>query len=418
MTEKELQVIYDAIMNREVQKANDIIECMYITRTQALETVKKYAKTLSQEELESFNKNYEWFLASYYDYFKETMSLLDEYEKTGTLDFGSYSSTSQTRNNLNNFKKMFPEYKDKIKELLNILHDYDQKLTKYMHTASYFYSGGFHDTDYEEALYLVATSENPVLVFSKLGWSQKRFNQKIGFFRKKYTDTEGIELAQKFENWFNQYVKQQSEKELIANFEERTDKLSLAQSILEDVLASGLSIYEYCHEHLEYNVIDIRKYIKTIYSSKEEADKIINQIESREDSNFVSQLDYIACQIIENPNFTIIDYYLATKLSLEDFYSKVSIKSIEVAQFVGANSIPKYNTYRINDSSFNKNKELMVKRIIAGRYITPEDKEAIFKYLEANKMPVDKFTYRAGLNKLVSSDLDFEQKINVYRGSF
>ena len=63
-------------------------------------------------------------------------------------------------------------------------------------------------------------------------------------------------------------------------------------------------------------------------------------------------------------------------------------------------------------------KELEVKRIIHGVEITEEDKINIFNYLENNEIPVDRFTYRACINKLLDGTLDFEQKNKHLKGSF
>ena len=75
------------------------------------------------------------------------------------------------------------------------------------------------------------------------------------------------------------------------------------------------------------------------------------------------------------------------------------------------------DSYNERIVSINKQQELKVNRIIKGYYVTPDDKEAIFKYLEEEQIPLNMFTYRAALNRLVSGNYDFIQKINVYRGS-
>ena len=129
MTEKELKAIYDAIMNRNIRLANDIINCMYFEKNQILHYLNRYVKNLPQEEQIKFKKNYNWFLASYYHYFKVVSVLLEEYEKNGTLYLDTYISTSEIRICLNRFKEKFPEYSDKIKELRKII-DYHEKQSK------------------------------------------------------------------------------------------------------------------------------------------------------------------------------------------------------------------------------------------------------------------------------------------------
>ena len=63
---------------------------MYFTREQVLGYLNGYVKTLSLEEQFEFQKHYDWVLASKCSYFKETMPLLDEYERTGTLSLYPY----------------------------------------------------------------------------------------------------------------------------------------------------------------------------------------------------------------------------------------------------------------------------------------------------------------------------------------
>lgn len=427
MTEKELKSLYDAIMNREVQLANDIINCMYLDKNHILGYLKQYVKKLPQEEQTRFKKNYNWFLASYYYYFKVVSVLLEEYEKTGTLYLDNCVSISEMRFCLSKFKEKFPEYSDKIQDLRKLIDNY-KKQTAFsikQNTIDTFFNRSQHESNYEDDLYVVATSENPVSAFSILGWTQTKFNRNLNLFKKKYKDKESQILATKFEEWFSIYMKKQNDKELSLAFKYRKDNLNIAQSVVEDLIASGKSIYEYCHEHLEYRYLDIKKYILAVFSEPrgqtEKSKTFIQKIEDRENPNFINELNYIAEEIINNENFDIIDYYLATKLDIDDFIKKVQ-PSIQIFDFVDKNFDRtcrhfKLNSYNVRIVSINKQQELKVNRIIKGYYVTPEDKEAIFKYLEEEQIPLNMFTYRAALNRLVSGNYDFMQKINVYRGS-
>lgn len=427
MTEQELKALYDAIVNRKVQLANDIINCMYFTRSQVLGYLNQYIKSLPQEEQQKFKKNYDWFLASYYHYFQVVSPLLEEYEKTGTLHLDNYVSISDTRECLRKFKEKFPEYSDKIQEIRKTIDDYKKQsvLRVKQNTIDTFFDRNQHDANYEDDLYIVATSENPVFAFSKLGWKQNKFNRILNLFKKKYKDEASQALAVKFEEWFLAYMKKQKEKELLSAFEYRTDNLSFAQSIVEDLITSGKSIYQYCHENLEYKCSDIKKYILMFFGeTKGHAEKskiFIEKIEERENQHFIDELNYIAEEIINNENFDIIDYYLATKLDIDDFMKKVS-PTIQIIDFAQKNFERTYRRFQMNTSnpritSLNKQQELKVNRIIKGYLVTPEDKEAIFKYLEEEQIPLNTFTYRAALNRLVSGNLDFIQKINIYKGS-
>lgn len=42
----------------------------------------------------------------------------------------------------------------------------------------------------------------------------------------------------------------------------------------------------------------------------------------------------------------------------------------------------------------------------------------IFNFLEANNIPINKFTYKAGLKLLLDGKINTQDKIKKYKGSF
>lgn len=209
--------------------------------------------------------------------------------------------------------------------------------------------------------------------------------------------------------------------------EQKSSEYQIAKSILEDVIASGLSIYEYCHINAGNRVTEIKKYIKQIYNSSDEKNRestrIIRELEEKENPNFINELNFIKEEIMYNDNFTVIDYYLLTKLHIDDFIKRVGMNAM-MNQFVGNNFQCSYTHFynyanKKQIVSINKDRELKLMRSINGRVITIEEKEAIFKFFEENEIPLNEATYSAAIRKIVNNELDFIQKINTYKkGSF
>lgn len=427
MTEKELQMIYDSIMNKEIEKAKELIDSMYFTRSQVLRYLNDFTKTKSLDEQQLYMKNYDFFLTSYSNYFKIAFSLINELIKTGTVNFEDYSSFCEVKQALNQFKNRFSEYKCYIDDIMEIIKISEEETKKSSKINDFYNQYNDNRTKYEDEFYVIATSENPVAVFKSYNWTDKEFYQKLGYFKKKYPEGEDNGLAEKFEKWFNQYITEYKRTSLSLNFEYRKDQLSVAKSVIEDLIESDKSIYEYCHSNLGYTYAEIKNYIRGYFgeyrSNMPRTREFIQMIESRENPRFINELNHIVEQIMYDENYTVIDYYLDTKLDIVDFMKKTNIKNASISQFAAQNFDSAYSfgkeVWRRNLKEFNKQQELKVTRIIKGRLIISEEKEAIFKYFEENEIPLNNYTYHAALGKLANSDLDFTSKINTYKkGSF
>lgn len=428
INQKDLEQLYEYIINKDVERANQFVNNQNskgFSKVTLLEYLRKYVRTLSNDAQERFKDTYDWFLSSSFEYFKVTMSLMKEMTETGKIKVDYKTDFAHLRTCLGAFVKKYPKYSEEITMIRKVLTEEQEALqsnNNFSDITSFFHQES-HTTTYEDKLYMVATSAYPSITFSRLGWSEKYFKKVMVWFKNKYSDEQSIVLAEQFEKWFYESLKQRTQKQMIEDFEICIDKYAESKQVLYELLSSGVSIYEFCHIHGKYSVSEIKKHIRKVYSTADLGNKkvseVILEIESREQKDFIEKLNNIAFQIQNNPNFTILDYYHLTKLSLDDFYDKIGFYSIEVSKFVTANSVVKRIGMGMPVSKFSQERELSVSRIIKGREITKEEKELIFKYLEENDIPIDQYTYRACLNKLINNDLEFNQKLKTYtKGSF
>ena len=427
INQKDIEQLYKYIINKDVEVANQFVNNQNskgFSNSILFEYLDEYVKTLSQEDQSKFKNGYEWFLSSSFKYFKVTMSLIKEMTETGKIKVGSETDFSYISACLEYFLKKYPQYIKEITTLKEMLIEEKNKL-KTKTSGGFinaYLSSKYYFTAYEDKLYVVATSADPVTTFSTIGWSEERFNQIMDVFRNKYKDKGSLALADQFETWFHKSLKKEKPKQLTEDLENDI-KLNQAKEILYELLSSGLSIYEYCHVHGKYRVLEIKNFIKTVYGTskigKEKTSEVISEIEAREHDNFIKELNSIVIQIENHPDFTILDYYALTKLNVDDFYDKIGPQSAIVGKFVSTNSLSKRKRFSVRMAAFSPEEELRVSRIIKGREITKEEKELIFKYLEENDIPVDQYTYKACLNKLINNDLEFNQRLKTYtKGSF
>jgi len=298
---------------------------------------------------------------------------------------------------------MFPEYKPAIDKIIEMLTNELDFLDINSDTVI---------NKYEYEFMQLLKSKNPVELFRKFNWNIETFYSKLDLFKNKYISKADIEHANYLEQKYQEYLQLYKQNRNVKN---DLPKKLLPLELIEDLFNKNCSVYEYCDKNYQvYTVVEINKFIKQFYGIK--AVEIIKELNSKEDPNFQLKLNNIALNIINNPNYTIIDYYLETKLKLRDFYSRVESRR-EISTFVFTNSKRSFNDLH-NCTSFSKDAELKSKHIIKGREITIEEKNSIFQFLENNDIPVDEFTYRACLNKLVDGSLEFNQKIKTYKGSF
>lgn len=408
MTEEQLLKIYNSILEENHELTDILVNQNLVSKTRSLELVYEYG--ISKENKEAFIEKFKIYKEHTKSYYIIAMKEIKKYKETGEVDLYNYEENSKK---FTQFINTFPQYKETIEEICN-------KVNKMKYEFDMSFLGRKLDeiATYEEEFYMIYKSKNPIEVYRKFDWNETIFNRKIQCFKRRYQTESDKKLIAYFEEQFKLYLeKYKKVKKENLPFQCNTDNYSLAKAVIDDLIASDKSIYEYCHEHLEYNALDIKRFIRIVYTElgagANKPDQIIKELENKEKSSFISDLKYIAHEINNNPNFTIVDYYLLTKLSLDDF--KVKIKDVynkQIAIFIGTNS-----KWLKTELKTTLESELKIKNIINDREITNEEKILMFKWLEENQIPANKYTYNWCIKKLIKEDFDFTQKIYVYKGS-
>ncbi len=398
MNLEEIKELYNLIMNQEYELATKIINNSKLNKIILISKLKKYSLTFDEETQKKFNLYYNICTYSSYNYFKTTYPILEYYIKYKKLS--NISSQYGLIDKFRNLKITFPKYQKEINEIIDLilkqnyeldfidLFDYDKSLT------------------YEHRFYEMLTLDEKTDYLKKLNWSEKDFYYKLDLFKKKYKTKKDIEYADYLDRLFKEY--------LMLKTEEEKSHLVMP-TLLKDLFESNCSVYEYCDKNYGYTVGQINKTIKQYYCTR--ANEVIKKLESLEKKDFQDKLNSIAFNIVNNKDYTIIDYYLETKLDLDDFYNRIE-KRKEIALFISSNFNRAFARSHNYSSIFNKSFELNVKRIIRGKEITMEEKNMIFNFLEANNIPINKFTYKAGLKLLLDGKINNQDKIKIYKGSF
>ena len=400
MVENIVNLITEGNIEEARNDFNHIIDNQIYTRDFLTTKIKELGER--GDNCEIFTKNYKSFKASGTKCYEKIYPIVVQF-MSGDKSLKIHNKQTLI-NELNVFKNNFPKYDAVINEIL----EYIEK------ESDFFSSYSKSEKVYEAEFMQILLADNAVSVFRKFNWDNKTFYNKLNLFKTKFTSERDVQYANYIEKQFQEYLRTYKSTR-ITNY--TPIKSYILEEILKDLFASNCSIYEYCDKNLEYNVSDITKTIKAVYTTKQ-ADLIIENLKKLESPSFQNKLENIALQIVTDPDFTILDYYQATKLSLYDFKAKVKYRSDELSRFVTGNSLINFNHKSNGTTLFSKKKELEVKRIIRGVEITEQDKINIFNYLENNEIPVDRFTYRACINKLLDGTLDFEQKNKHLKGSF
>ena len=172
----------------------------------------------------------------------------------------------------------------------------------------------------------------------------------------------------------------------------------------ESLYLSKLSIEEFCSLTGE----SIVKTKSTVESNLKCADysEMSKEILSRTPSEkFYDRIISLAYEIDTNDSFDALDYYEVTRLKNSDFRDIVS-KKIDKKNIVRI--VQKLNMKVKLNMNLNKTIELNSKKIISGREITFEEKEAIFKYLEDNNLPLG--LYNVALKRYLNDRLKVLKK--------
>lgn len=406
--QKKIKEIYNLILEEKYKEAYKILNELILShevnnKNYGLIIIRKYNMKQSEENKKIFEQNYKMFLLVDKKSFSAVSQDIFEYMESGKLPTQQYDIDTLLYN-LYNAKnlRLLPE---KIKIIM------DEMIIK-LRNETNFISMVESKIDsarsnYENEFYKILTSNDPRYTLSEFDWTDQAFYYKLSRFKKKYTSQKDIELANYIEEKYQKYIEFKQNKTLDSG----KVIYYVPIEIIQDLFASNCSIYEYCDNNSKYSVPDITREIRILY--KEKANDIISKLEKLESPFFQQKLEEIASMITNDPNFSVVDYYLNTKLNLIDFKKRLKHYNNEVSRFVSKYS----NVCGKIQCVFSKEGELRTKRIINGKEITIEEKEMIFDFLMENDIPISQFTYRDCLNKLLNGEFNSLKKIKTYKGS-
>ena len=249
-------------------------------------------------------------------------------------------------------------------------------------------------------------SDNPVDTFKKFNWTKQEYERKKKFILDKYGEN-SVEAMKYLDENFNEYFskyKIKYPKSIKTSSESSKEE---KKDLILDVLASGKSIGEYCAEHLYYDVTDIHRTLEDLYRNNGKEFLVREVLNSRESWTFQYELKFIL-KDMEDENFTIIDYYLKTKLSLYDFKRLLINIDTYGAKVLGS-FIDKYSTCMCaknyeNPDKFKENKLKETYRI-DNVELTEVDKNKIFSWMDENEMPYTSHTYKEARDRYLKGEL-------------
>ena len=246
---------------------------------------------------------------------------------------------------------------------------------------------------FEQKLYILYEAKNPAEKLVKLGWKKTEFAKMLQSFSDKY-GSDADELVEYFSSAYAEYYseyrnKKTIQKKLDAKKEEEIKaKRENAEKIVNELYESGMSLTEFVSNHLEYDRVDVTDAIKHI-NSKEEAKKIIKYFEDKETIGFKDYLWQIYCWM-QRDDFDIVDYFLATKLSLYDFKR---ITGYEISGFLRKYRKTFSSSFYRTPKIFQDNLSEQVYKTTEDIKIGQEENEAIFKFMDLNQIPYTEDTY-------------------------
>lgn len=124
INQKDIEQLYEYIINKDVEGANQFVNNQNskgFSKVTLLEYLRKYVRTLSNNAQERFKDTYDWFLSSSFEYFKVTMSLMEEMTETGKIKVDYKTDFAHLRTCLSSFVKKYPKYSEEITVIRQIL---------------------------------------------------------------------------------------------------------------------------------------------------------------------------------------------------------------------------------------------------------------------------------------------------------
>ena len=232
-------------------------------------------------------------------------------------------------------------------------------------------------------------------------------------------------------SYHKKHIRELQEQKKIERLEKRLDELC---ELLDDYISQGeeVSLKSYLSEKdisitLFYKYLDIiKKHDLKKYNQYKKFEEIKQKNKSK---NLVKAAKEVGNHLEEgyeengeHRDFDIIDYFLITKYKLYEIYTsgsrvlsknqltllkKFKINNETADEVNRADKVAIRDEKRIVGVQFDKNNKPIPN---TGRIITEEEKENLIKYLTENKIPINRFTYRALMKRYLKGYIIFEEE--------
>lgn len=340
---------YKKFMELNPSEVDSYIEdTLGVTREYIYGKFQTYAKSISEEEVEKYTLKKLQARCVKYNYYSIIQNYKKNLEENVNINFKELSQFGQVLHIINQYSKAFPEEKEFVNNLL---------------------------VKFEE--HLEQKNENYNII--------NELNKEVI----------------KTKTQVNNYVR-------LNRFFSK-EEIEKSRKILEDLLLSNLSIEDYCHLNVKYDIKDVDQFISIASNGDFKLSSSIRSIlDSRKTYLAIGAIKVLETKLNSGQELDIIDYFMHTRLSVYD-----SIKMIENNSDVCLNEsahfmkdmLKKYYLYSktkycklLIESEIYKNV-----RIKKGYQFTSEEKERVINFLNG-KVELSENFYSVTLDKLVNGE--------------
>lgn len=415
MSIKSIEIIYKKYMTISFDEIdnylNEIANLNNCTKEEVKKTLENYAKGLGLEEYQKYLYRKKQIRYHNYKYVKNVMKFLDKMENGEEIDFSLYERSQPIEDDITRCISYFPEKSSELKILLEKVKKYVyidskqcQNTINFIPDFTAMKSSNIESNYLSEIIDIInfKTDEEAITYMRKLQFTERHFKLIIASFTAKFKNS--YEYVPKLEERFNKYQEfiKSNTNELKRILDSRKEYNESVNQVVISLIESGYSIEEFCHHYLEYDIKYVENCVKKLVDKKDNDIKLLKEKNSNQE--FINEMKNIVAKI-ENGNYDCIDYYMDTKLSLNDFLNvtkRYGINKVSVSIFI--------NTNIKKNMAINKESELNGNLIIKGREITKEEKSNIFSFLKENEIPINLNTYKMALTKYLNGEIDVETK--------
>lgn len=247
------------------------------------------------------------------------------------------------------------------------------------------------------------TEQEQIMLFQKYHYSENQFYSIINKIDRKYNNNDlTIMLLNAYKNYTEYFHISKKKKN---NVSYKNEKYS---QIIDKVFESGLSKYEYCFNFNDINVSDVNSAIHYFQNNAKYL-ALAKIVESRDSSKVMFRINQILDKILTDDNYSIIDYFMETKLEPSDFKNIVQDNLSSKERTTVSKFFNRYLETK-NEKLINMEKEYSSKLIIKNEEVLNEVKRQAYDFLKENKFPMTKYLYRECLRKIINGEIIIESR--------